>query len=91
MAVVNGTMVTVNLIALRFMSSHSLQTNVILFILNGITGLFVGYSYYLAGKKGLPYAWLVVAFVYWGAAIVFYRRQKKKMTGQHVENISSRQ
>ncbi len=79
MAVANFVMVTANLLALRFLADHALRTNVILFILNGFMALVMSWSLFLAGKKGLPYAWIVVACFYWGFSIVYYYR-KKDMT-----------
>lgn len=76
---VNLAMAVLNLTAIRFLDRYSLQANILLAVLNAFVALLVAHNYDLAGKKGLPYAWLLISIAYLGAAGVMYFRAGRKI------------
>ena len=77
---VNVAMAAANLLALRFAEKTPAHTQGVLFVLNALVAWVVGWDYYLAGKKGLPYAWLVVGFFYSIAALVVVTKKPRNKT-----------
>ena len=65
-----------NAIALKYIDKMQHNTNIVLFLINAAVALIVSYAYFQEGKKGLPYAWLLVCIVFVGAA--FFVQRKKK-------------
>ena len=77
---VNLAMAILNLAAIRFLDRYSLQANILLAVLNAFVALLVAHNYNLAGKTGLPYAWLLISIGYLGAAGVMYFRAGRKVS-----------
>lgn len=82
---INLAMAILNLAAIRFLDRYSLQANITLAVLNAFVALLVAHNYDLAGKKGLPYAWLLISVGYLGSAVVMYVRAGRKAS-QDVAN-----
>ena len=71
---INLAMALANLLATRFVERAPRSTNGILLFCNALVAWVVGYDYLLQGKKGLPYAWLVVGILYLIGSVVFWRK-----------------
>lgn len=56
---------------------HFKDFHVLLFLCEGLVLLGISYYYFSEGRKGLPYAYLVGAVVYFIAAIIRYRKKSK--------------
>ena len=68
----------INLAALKYIERLPAITNLILFLLNALMAFFIAYQYKIAGKVGLPYAWVFAGIFYIGAGIFVYRKMKAK-------------
>lgn len=67
-----------NLISLNFVAKHYYPVNIILSICNALLSFFISYNYYLMGKKGLPYAWIIIGIGFIIASIIFFKKIKEK-------------
>lgn len=76
--VANLLMAAINLAALIFVEKLPVMTNLVLFLLNAVMAFIIAYQYKIAGKIGLPYAWVFAGIFYIGAGIVFYRNMTAK-------------
>ncbi len=68
----------VNLVALKFVFGHPDKINAILFFLNSVLSFILSNHYFVEGKKGLPYAWIVTGLFYIVLTIMFFKKSKKK-------------
>lgn len=59
----------------HFFEKHFKEFNVVLFLCESIVLVIVSIYYFSEGKKGLPYAYLVGAIVYFVAAIYLFRKK----------------
>lgn len=66
-----------NLASIRFIKKRAAETNIVLMLLNSGVAALVTRDYYLAGKKGLPYAWAAVTVAYFIAAVMVWRKAKQ--------------
>ena len=53
-----------NVVALRFIARSPRQVQLGLFAVNAVFAFLMCYIAFMAGKKGLPYAWAVAAIVF---------------------------
>ena len=59
----------------HFFEKYFKEFNIVLFICEGLVLGVVSYYYLSEGKKGLPYAYLLAALVYFVVAIYLYRKK----------------
>ncbi len=74
-AFLNLAMALLNFVALRFIERMPERTNALIHLANAVLAFFTAYDFFRAGKKGLPYAWLIAGLVFTIAFIIFLRKQ----------------
>ena len=74
----------------HFFEKHFRDFHVILFLCEGLVLAGVSYYYFSEGRKGLPYAYLLGAVLYFVAAVINYRRKSQtELTGTPEAEVKS--
>ena len=74
----------------HFFEKHFRDFHVILFLSEGLVLAGVSYYYFSEGRKGLPYAYLLAAVLYFVAAVIKYRKKSAaEMTGTKEAEVIS--
>jgi len=62
----------------HYFEKHFKEFDVVLFFCEGLVLTGVSYYYFSEGRKGLPYAYLLGAVVYFVVAVIKYRKKSKE-------------
>lgn len=86
LGVANLLMAATNLLAFEFAGKTPEMTGVWIHLANAAVASVVGYDYFLAGTRGLHWAWAVAAAAFVVAAAASYRQARRAEDAEDAEN-----